>query len=88
MLFFLHLIVFSLNEGIKHIPKFASTRSEDVDGCLLSGRAEESLSAAGCMGAASEFFGQLVDPELFPPKPAPSAKPQPSRSKSPQPKKK
>ena len=49
---------------------------------------QESISICGCMGAASEFFGQLMDTEIFPPKPAPTKASPPSRSKSPAPKRK
>lgn len=69
--------------------RLAERRAETLKEHLVkAGRSEESISICGCMGAASEFFGQLMDTEIFPPKPAPTKAPPPSRSKSPAPKRK
>lgn len=69
--------------------RLAERRAETLKEHLVkAGRSEESISICGCMGAASEFFGQLMDTEIFPPKPAPTKASPPSRSKSPAPKRK
>lgn len=72
--------------------QLAERRAEMVKESLVtSGRAQESISISGTIGPTSDIFGQLLDTEIFPPKPSPSkstSKTDQARSKSPAPKKK
>ena len=70
--------------------QLAERRAEMVKESLVTSGRDESISISGTIGPASDIFGQLLDTEIFPPKPSPSksASKTDARSKSPSPKKK